>query len=140
MAYITDATSLSPGSIVKVEKPLSASRRPTYPHFFIVLAVPEPLHVDEVIPLVGISSRINPISADPSMHVAMKWLNRKGGDPETGFTKPCYACMDFTHQLCVYAGKTFSLEVEAENQEKFVRADKLKTVVATMNAWMRRKV
>lgn len=72
MAYIADATQLEPGSIVKVEKPLSSAAKPTYPHFFVVLSVPDPLSVGDLISLAGISSRIDPKSADPAKHVAMK--------------------------------------------------------------------
>ena len=139
MAHVADAIELAPGSIVKVEKPLSSAGTLTYPHFFIVLSVPDRLSPGDVIPLVGISSRIDPQSADPQKHVLMKWLNRRGGDPETGFSTRCYACMDFTHLLEVYAGDTFPLEVAAEHKSKFIRADKLQRVVGTMNAWTRRK-
>ena len=122
-----------------VEKPLGSSGKPTYPHHFIVLSVPDPVKPGELIPLVGISSRIDPKSKDPAKHVAMKWLNRKGGDPETGFAKLCYACMDFTHVLEVYRGNSFSAEVAAEHTGHFIRADKLQAVVVTMNAWLRRE-
>ena len=93
----------------------------------------------DLIPLVGISSRIDPRWADPAKHVAMKWLDRRGGDPETGLDKRCYACVDFTHVLTVYSGNSFELEVAAEFKRKFIRADKLQAVVGTMNAWVRRK-
>jgi hypothetical protein len=139
LPYQADATQLEPGSIVKIEKPSSSSGKPTYPHFFIVLAISDRIGIGELIPLVGISSRIDPRSADPAKHVAMKWLDRKRGDPETGFDKPCYACVDFTHALAVYAGNIFDLEVAAEHKRKFIRADKLQAVVATMNAWIKRK-
>ena len=139
MAYIADARRLQAGSIVKVEKPLSSSGKPTYPHFFIVLSIPDNLLPGELIPLVGISSRIDSKSTDPAKHVAMKWLNRKGGDPETGFDLPCHACMDFTHVLEIYEGTHFPTEVAADHSGKFIRAEKLQTVVATMNAWARRK-
>ena len=138
MGYIADATRLEPGSILRVEKPYSSSGKPTYPHFFVVLSVPESISVGTIIPLVGISSRIDRDQANPSMQVPMKWLNRKGGDPETGFEKPCYACVDFTHILDVYRGNVFRLEVAAEDRGKFVRSDKLQAVVATFNAWVRR--
>jgi len=139
LPYKADATQLEPGSIIKVESPSSSSGKPTYPHFFIVLAVPDPMRLGELIPLVGITSRIDPRSADPAKHIAMKWLDRTGGDPETGFDKRCYACVDFTHILTVYSGTSFEFEVAAENKKKFIRADKLQTVVATINAWGRRK-
>jgi hypothetical protein len=138
VAYIADAARLRSGSIVKVEKPLSSSGRPTYPHFFIVLTVPESIKPGDEILLVGISSRIDPRSADPAKHIAMKWNARKGGDPETGFSRPSYASVDFTYVLQVYRGETFQLEVEAEFTNKFIRADKLQTVAAAMNAWSRR--
>ena len=139
MAYIADARRLQPGSIVKVEKPLSSSGKPTYPHFFIVLSVPNEINPGMLIPLVGISSRIDSNSAAPAKHVVMKWLGRRGGDPETGFISLCHACMDFTHILEVYAGSQFPVEVAAEHSGKFIRADKLQTVVATMNKWVHRK-
>jgi hypothetical protein len=139
LAYAADATELEPGSIVKVEKPLGSSGKPTYPHFFIVLSIPSPVDVGSRIPLVGVSSRIDPGGVDPAKHVLMKWLNRRGGDPETGFSSHCYACMDFTHILEVYEGPTFKLEVAAEHRGKFIRADRLQTVVAAMNAWARRE-
>ena len=101
--------------------------------------MPDDLHLGDVIPLVGISSRIDPKSADPAKHVAMRWLNRPGGHPETGFSKPCCVCMDFTHLLEVYAGEDRKLEVSAEFRGKNVAADKFQTIVATMNAWTRRK-
>ena len=101
--------------------------------------MPDKLASGAIIPLAGVSSRINPDSTDPAKHVAMKWLNRRTGDPETGFTSPCYVCVDFTHVLHVYKGQHFPLEVAAEHSRKFIRADKLQAVVATMNAWMRRR-
>ena len=137
-SYVADATHLEPGSIVRVEQPLSSSGKLTYPHFFIVLLIPEHVKAGDMIPCVGISSRVDPKSADPAKHVAMKWLNRRGGDPETGFTTPCFACMDFTHVLVVRAGSRYALEVAAEDSGRFIRADKLHTVVATMNAWTRK--
>jgi hypothetical protein len=139
LSYFADATQLQPGSIVRVEMSLSSSGKPTYPHFFIVLDVPDLVQSGSIIPLIGISSRIESKSADPAKHVSMKWLNRKGGDPETGFDKPCHACMDFTHILTIYKGNIFHLEVAAEYQWKFIKADKLRTVVATMNNWNKRR-
>jgi hypothetical protein len=139
LSYITDARRLKPGSIVKVESPLGSSGKPTYAHFFIVLFMPDPLRAGSQIPLVGISSRIDAKSADPAKHVAMKWADRKTGDPETGFSKPCYACMDFTHVITVSNGEAFPLQVAAEFNAKFIRAEKFRTVVATMNAWTGRK-
>jgi hypothetical protein len=50
-------TQLEVGSIVRIEKPTNSSGKPTSPHFFIVLTVPEPLKFGDLIPLVGISSR-----------------------------------------------------------------------------------
>jgi hypothetical protein len=140
LPYIADATQLEPGSIVKVEEPESSSGKPTYPHFFIVLSVPDRIEPGERVPLVGISSRIDPHSADPAKHVPMKWLDRKGGDPETGFDKRCYPCADFTHVLPIYHGSIFVSEVAAEYKGKFIRDEKLQAVVATMNAWTRRKL
>jgi hypothetical protein len=138
LPYSADATRLSPGSIVKIEQPLSSSGKPTYPHFFIVLDIPDQPKPGDVIRLVGISSRIAPDDVDPARHVVMKWLARKGGDPDTGFDKPCHACADFPHRLIVVAGNHFAAEVAAEHRGKFVRADKLQAVVATVNAWNRR--
>jgi hypothetical protein len=104
-----------------------------------VLSVPEPIKVGDLIPLVGISSRVGPNTADPARHVAMRWLERRGGHPETGFANPCYACVDFTHVLQVRAGEIYGTEVSAEFNRKFVAAEKFQTLVATMNAWTRRK-
>jgi hypothetical protein len=100
--------------------------------------VPEQVRAGDQLPLVAVSSRIESRSADPAKHVAMKWLDRKGGDPETGFNRSCYAFMDFTHVLDVYKGHVFPVEVAAEFKNKFIRADKLQTVVAAMNAYARR--
>lgn len=137
MPYAADASRLRPGSIVKVESPTSSSGKVTYPHFFVVLYVPEPVRVGARIPLVGISSRIGAESADPSLHVAMKWSNRKGGDPETGLSKPSFACVDFAHFLTIKAGEEFDFEVDAEYRSKFVKADKMQTIIALANAWAR---
>jgi len=104
-----------------------------------VLTIPEPVKVGDLIPLVGLSSRIDSKSSDPAKHIAMKWLARRGGDPETGLDTRCYACVDFTHVLEVYNGNDFPLEVAAEYRGKFIRAEKLQAVVATMNAWTRDK-
>ena len=68
----------------------------------------------------------------------MKWLNRKGGDPETGFTTRCYACIDFKHALEVHQGNEFPLEVEADFNSRFIRADRMQTLIATLNAWTRK--
>lgn len=51
----------------------------------------------------------------------------------------CYACADFTHLLEVQRGKVFPLEVAVDYRGKFIRADKLQTLVAVVNAWVRRK-
>jgi hypothetical protein len=139
VSYIADATRLTPGSIVKIERPVSSSGKPTYPHFFIVVFVPDQPKPGDVIRLVGVSSRIGSSDVDPAKHVAMKWLARKGGDPETGFDKPCHACADFLCRLIVTSGSSFPIEVEAEYRGKYIRADKLQAVVATVNAWNRRK-
>ena len=45
---------------------------------------------------------------------------------------------EFTHVLQVYAGEQFALEVSAEFRGRFVRADKLQTIAAAYNAWMRK--
>ncbi len=50
MSYRADAIQLEAGSIVKVAKPANSSGKPTYPHFFIVLAVPAPLKIGDLIP------------------------------------------------------------------------------------------
>lgn len=100
--------------------------------------MPRPLRPGHTIPLVGIISRVSANLVNPAKHVAMKWLNRKGGDPETGFDKPCYASVDFTHILTARAGDLHPIEVDAEHSEKFIRSDKLQTVVAMVNAWNRR--
>ena len=69
----------------------------------------------------------------------MKWLGRRGGDPETGFDRPCYACVDFTQKIQVFAGSRFAVEVAAVHEGRFVRAEKLQTIVAILNDWLRRK-
>jgi hypothetical protein len=134
--YRADATSLEAGSIVKVERPLSSTGRSTHPHYFVMLFVPDTLRVGDLIPLVGISSSI-PIP-DPRRHVMMKWLRRRGGDPDTGFDRPCHACVDFMHVLEVRQGEEFALEVVAAFEGRFVSAEKLQTIVALKNAWARR--
>jgi hypothetical protein len=138
LAYFADATRLESGSIIKIEKPISSSGKPTYPHFFVVLSVPDTIIPGNVIPLVGISSRVASKSANPKRHISMKWLNRSGGDPETGLDKPCYACVEFSYLLEVYRGSKFSLEVAAEHTGKFIRAEKLQTLAAAVNAWTER--
>jgi hypothetical protein len=136
--YVANANDLRPGAIVKIEKPPASSGKPTYPHFFVVLDVPEHPKAGDIIPLVGVSSRIDPGAAKPEIHVPMKWAGRKGGDPETGFDRPCHACADFTHELPIYAGRQFGLEVAAEHKGKWIRTTQLALLVATMNAWARK--
>jgi hypothetical protein len=118
-----------------VEKPLSSTGRATHPHYFVVLGVPDRLRPGDLIPLLGITSRI--LNADPRRHVLMKWLGRRGGDPDTGFDRPCYACVDFMHVLEVQNGTTFPLEVAALYEGRFISAEKLQTIVALKNAWAR---
>jgi hypothetical protein len=139
VAYVADVTKLRAGSIVKVQAPLSSSGKPTYPHFFIVLSIPESPKVGDLIRVAGVTSRISPSSAKPDRHVAMRWLNRRGGDPQTGFNVPCYACADFLNRLPIYAGASFALEVAAEDEGRFIRDDKLQTLVAMVNALTRGK-
>jgi hypothetical protein len=138
VANRSNASLLRPGSIVKIENPISSSGRPTYAHYFIVLSIPEPLEVGSIIPLVGVSKIIDPAAADPAKHVQMKWLNRKGGDPQTGFNTRCYACADFTHFLEVQKGTSFPFEVQAAYEGRFIQGDRLQTVVAMMNALARK--
>lgn len=137
MEYCCDATALESGSIVKVERPLSTTGGATYPHYFVVLYAPDALQVGDLIPLVGISSTVTRV--DPRRHVLMKWYRRRGGDPDTGFDRPCYACVDFMHVLEVRIGKVFPLEVAAAYEGRFISAEKLQTVVALKNAWARRQ-
>lgn len=139
MAYIADALGLRAGSIIKLESPLSSTGKPTYPHFFVVVWIPVMAKPGDAIRLVGVSSGIPPDSVDPARHVAMKWLGRRGGDPETGFTRPCHTCVDFSQRITVYAGTTYPAEVAAEHLGRFVRAEKFQTIVATLNAWIRRE-
>jgi hypothetical protein len=134
VGFFADASKLEEGFIVRVEKPRSSIGTAAHPHFFIVTRIPLVVRPGDLIQLVGVSSTIPPHALDPSRHIAMRWLAQRGGDPETGFTRRCYACVDFPHVLEVYQGKKFALEVEAEFQRKFVRADKLQTIVAAVNA------
>jgi len=127
---------LEPGAIVRVEKPLSSTGRVTHPHYFVVLFTPDTLRVGDLIPLVGVSSTVT--AADPRRHVIMKWLRRRGGDPDTGFDRPCYACVDFMHVLEVRQGRECALEVAAAFEGRFVSAEKLQTIVALKNAYTRR--
>jgi hypothetical protein len=136
VGYRAEATKLEAGSIVKVEKPLSSTGHTTHPHYFVVLNVPDGVRPGDLIPLLGITSTIT--NADPRRHVPMKWLGRRGGDPDTGFDRPCYACVDFMHVLEVRRGEVFPLEVAAEYEGRFVSAEKLQTIVALKNAWARR--
>jgi hypothetical protein len=135
--YRCDAAKLEPGSIVKVEKPLSSTGRTTHPHYFVVLQTPEMPKAGDLIPLLGISSTLT--ATDPQRHVAMKWLRRRGGDPDTGFDRPSFACVDFMHVLEVRKGTDFPLEVTASFQGKFISVEKLQAVIALKNAWSRRK-
>ena len=135
MGYVADASKLKPGSVVKVEKPQSSTGTATHPHFFIVLHMPERPQTGDCLLLVGVSSTIASDVLDPARHIAMKWHAGRSGDSETGFFKPCYACVEFTHVLEVREGEEFALEVNAEFQKKFIRAEKLRTLVAAVNAW-----
>ena len=140
MEYIADATGLAAGSIVKLEKPLNSTGNPTHPHFFIVVLIPDNVKPGDFIRLVGVSSSIPPASVDPARHIAMKWMGRAGGNPETGFSRPCHACVDFPQRIEVYQGIRFSKEVAAHHQGHFIRADKLQTIIATINAWTLRNI
>jgi hypothetical protein len=135
VAYIADASRIRAGSIVKVEKPLSSSGQFTYPHFFVVLSAPDKPQIGDLFVMIGVSSRINSDSADPAKHVAMKWLDRKGGDPETGFDRPSFACADFVCIQEAYDGEEHPIELAVEFRGKFVRPGKLQTLIALMNAW-----
>ena len=138
VTHKADASRLEAGSIVRIENPVSSSGRATHGHYFIIVFIPASIRPGSLILLVGVSSSVPRTSLDPARHVAMKWLARPGGDPETGFSRLCHACVDFTHVLEVYAGEQFTLEVAAEHRGHFVRADKLQTIAAAYNAWMRK--
>ena len=124
MAYSADAIRLEAGSIVKIEKPVGSTGTPAKPHFFVVVEIPDSIQTGTFIRLVGVSSTVPRDSVDPAKHVAMKWLAT--GDPETGFTKPCFTCADFIHRLPVFDGGNFPLEVAAEFKGKYVRAKNFK--------------
>ena len=138
MAFACDATKLRPGSIVLVEHPVGPSGRPTYPHFFIVMQLPESLNVGDQIPCLGVTSRISAAAFDPELHLPMRWLNRKGGDPTTGFTKPCAASVVFRHTLMVKSGDAYPIEVEARHEGKFIKSDHFQSLVAMLNAYNRK--
>jgi len=136
VAFIADASKLRHGSIVEIQNPLSSSGASTHRHFFVVVRLPKNLKVGDKIFLVGISSSVSPENIDPALHVAMKWLGRPGGDPQTSLSKPCFACVNFTHLLEVYAGDDFPLEVRAEFRGKAIRSDKHQTIAALLDAWL----
>lgn len=138
MAFACDASKLRPGDVVLVEKPAGSSGQTTYPHFFIVLSVPEPLKVGDAIPCVGITSRVSSESFDPERHVRMRWLGRKGGDPATGLDRPSVADITFRHILSVKAGTAQPLEAEAEHRGKYIKADHFQALVAAINAYNRK--
>lgn len=126
-----------PGDIVRIERPLKSSGEPTYAHDFVVLFVPEALNVGDEIPCLGVTSRI---ACDPERHVEMRWASRRGGHPDTGFSKPCRTDVTFRHLLVVRAGPTFPLQVEAEFSRRFIRRDHFHAVVALLNAYNRKQL
>ena len=138
MPYICDATSITPGDIVRVEKPLGPSGRPTYAHLFVVMAVPDPLKSGDVLPCLGISSRTPAEAIDPEQHVSLRWMDRRGGHPATGLTRPSIAKVTFQHRLTVRAGRQFALEVDAECGGKYLPADHFQALVALANAYYRK--
>ena len=138
MAFECDASALRPGSIVLIEKPLSSSGRPTYPHYFVVMHVPEPLNVGDRVPCLGITSRVPDEAFDPEQHVSMRWLNRKSGDPATGLSKPSVATVNFRHTLTVKAGRVHRLEVDARHEGKYIKADHFHALTALANAYNRK--
>ena len=135
MPYACDATLIAPGDVVRVEKPAKSSGGTTYPHDFVVLFVPEAIKVGDEVPCLGVTSRI---AYDPERHVEMRWAGRRGGHPDTGFSKPCRTDVTFRHVLVVQQGPTFPLELAAEFNGRFVREDHYQAVVALLNAYNRK--
>src|SRR5215469_12885932 len=107
MAFICDASELAAGDIILIEKPVDPSGRATYAHFFVVMHVPGPLKVGDRIPCIGITSRLPEEQFDPELHLKLPWLNRRGGHPSTGLSKPSVAKVAFRHSLVVEAGKDY---------------------------------
>jgi len=97
--------------------------------------VPGPLNVGDKLPCLGVTSRISAEAFDPELHVQMRWLNRRGGDPTTGLTKPCVASVVFRHTLVVKAGELYPLEVDARYEGRFVKADHFQSLAVALNAY-----
>src|SRR5436309_120153 len=100
----------------------------THAHFFIVLLKPIYLKAGSKILLVGVSSSIAPDAVDPALHLKMKWLNRTGGDPDTGFDKLCYACVQFQQTLEVFESDDFPLAMRAEYRGKKISHEHFQTL------------
>ena len=132
--FIADAQLLKAGSIIQIENPLGTTGRATHAHFFVVVSRPAILQVGDTIFTVGVSSTILRDSFDHRFHIPMKWLARKGGDPETGFDRPCYAIFDFIHILTVVKGSAFPPQVAAQHAGRFVRSDKAAAIAAAFAA------
>jgi len=100
--------------------------------------IPSPIKVGDKIRCVGITSRTPSDAFDPETQVKMRWIDRKGGDPATGLTKPSVAKVTFIYTLTVYSGERFPIEVAAETRGKFVRADHFQALLAIQNAYARK--
>jgi hypothetical protein len=139
MPFECDAEGLRVGAIVLIESPLSSAGTPTYPHYFVVVHVPQRLVAGSRIGCVGVSSRISDAAFDPELHVPMRWMDRKNGHPETGFSKPCHAVIAYPQALEVTEGEDGSLVVAAKHDRKFVRADHLQAIMSLSAARHRKR-
>jgi len=134
----TDARTLVPGDLVLIQTPDDPTGKPTYPHFFVVMFVPEPVKLGDHIPCLGVTSRMSDEQFDPEQRLRLPWLNRKGGHPSTGLDKPSVAKVTFRHTLTVEAGQDFPLEVAAQHRGKFIPFRDFQSLTAIANAYNRK--
>jgi hypothetical protein len=101
-AWRADLSLCPPGSIVLLRNPPdSTGKKATHDHWVILIGPQSEYRSNGRLLAIAVSSSILPGDVDPRFHIQMPFREQRGGHPDTGFTKPCYACINWTVQVPV---------------------------------------
>ena len=136
-AWRVDLSRCPPGSIVLLRKPPDSSgRKATHDHWFVVVGPPSEYRNGDKLEAIAVSSSIRPDQLDPRLHFQMPFRER-GGHPDTGFAKPCYACVNWTVEVPVLESDEVGVELEihAHDEGRFLSEPFFRELIARRDAY-----
>lgn len=120
--------------------PDSSGRKRTHDHWFVIVGPPSEYRKGGKLEAIAVSSSISPEQMDPRVHFQMPFRER-AGHPDTGFTKPCYACVNWTVEVPVLESDEIGveLEIDARDEGRFPSAPFFRELIARRDAYRARQ-